>query len=627
MTAPMDNISPHTTAPFPLAAVKVASQAQDGLPPRLAPRVFAGAAISVAGAVLAGWLFDVATLRTLGPADQAATNPTAALLFALGGVALWLAASQRHETQRAVRLLCFVIAGVALACGLDAWAGLGAGFDQFLFGHAMQSTPDGRSNRIAPVPAFALALYAFAMLQMIRKSDRVGWAQAALLANLMLAMTALLAFMYRAGWFDSVGAATRMARPTAVGLAVLALGGLTLRPDAGLTLVLTSDGPGGALARRLLPAGFIVPVLLGMILLKGRRADLVEADLAIMLFVLASVTTFTALIGWNATQLHDSHEERARAEEALRDSEVRFRLLAENASDVVSLHDLDGCTLYVSPSCERVFGFTPDEMARMRPFAIVHPEDRARAMGHHEALLRGEPVTALTCRKLHKSGRHVWVETSWRPILNRMGKIVRLQAASRDVTERREYERQLEEAQAKLRAQQERLIDANARLETLAALDSLTGLKNRRAFEERLHEEISRARRSKESFALLLLDIDHFKNFNDSFGHPRGDDVLKDVARLLSRGVRDADLIARYGGEEFAIILPDTDRDGAKLMGERLRVAIEEHAWDVRPITASVGAAAWTDGASPESLIDQADRALYRSKQAGRNIVTLADAA
>ena len=361
-------------------------------------------------------------------------------------------------------------------------------------------------------------------------------------------------------------------------------------------------------------------------MLKGRRADLVEADLAIMLFVLASVTTFTALIGWNAAQLHDSHEERARAEEALRDSEVRFRLLAENASDVVSLHDLDGATTYVSPSCERVFGFTPEEMARMRPFAIVHPEDRARAMGHHEALLRGEPVTALTCRKLHKSGRHVWVETSWRPILNAWARSLGCSGLARCHRTPR-VRASARGAHAKLRAQQERLIDANARLEALAALDALTGLKNRRAFEERLHEEISRARRSKESFALLLLDIDHFKNFNDSFGHPRGDDVLKDVARLLSRGVRDADLIARYGGEEFAIILPDTDRDGAKLMGERLRVAIEENAWDVRPITASVGAAAWTDGASPESLIDQADRALYRSKQAGRNIVTLADAA
>ena len=623
----MDSISPRTTAPLPLPAVSVGPSTSAEMRPRIAPRLFAGATIALAVIVLVGWLLDVASLRALGPADHAATNPTAALLFLLGGGALWMAADPQDRTQRFTRALCIIVAGLALICYVDQLGGMNMRADQVLFGGALAATPDGRSNRIAPATAAALVMYAIAMLWLIRNSERVGFAQAGLLFVLLLAITALLGFIYHAGWFDSVGSMTRMARPTAAALAFLALGALALRPDAGVTLVLASDSPGGALARRLLPAGFIVPILMGFILLKARRSELLEADLAIMLFVLATVTTFTALIGWIANQLHDNHSERARAEEALRDSEVRFRLLAENASDVVSLHDLDGRVLYISPSCERVLGFTPEEMSRMRPFSIVHPEDRARATTHHEALLRGEPVPALTCRKLHKSGRHVWVETSWRPILNRAGKIVRLQAASRDVTERREYERQLEEAHAKLRAQQERLIDANSRLEALASLDSLTGLKNRRSFEERLQEEISRARRSKETFALLLLDIDHFKNFNDSFGHPRGDDVLKSVSRVLSRSVRDADFIARYGGEEFAIVLPDTDRDGAKLMGERLREAIEENAWDVRPITVSVGAAAWSDGASAETLVDQADRALYRSKQAGRNIVTLADAA
>lgn len=617
----------HSTAPLPLPAISV--EPTKAAPRRLqsVPRIFAGATLGISVIVLCGWLFDVPSLRAIGASEAAATNPTAAVLFALGAIALWLASAPKEDSQRAVRILCLGLFGIALACFVDAVSGYGVGIDQLLFGAAMQSTADGRANHIAPVSAAALLFFALALLVIARKFKGLAWAQAALLANLMLSGTVLLAFVYHAGWFDSVGSATRMARPTAYGLAFLTLGALAMRPNEGLTLVVTSTGPGGALARRLLPAGLGVPILLGAILLKVVRADLVKPDLAIMLFVLATVLTFTALIGWNATQVHRSHEERTHAEEALRDSEVRFRLLAENASDVVSLHDLDARALYVSPSCERVFGFTPEEVARMRPFAIVHPEDRARATAHHEALLRGEPVTALTCRHLHKSGRHVWVETSWRPILNRMGKIVRLQAASRDVTERREYERQLEEAKAKLQAQQERLIDANSRLEALASLDSLTGLKNRRAFEERLQEEISRARRSKEQFGLLLLDIDHFKNFNDSFGHPRGDDVLRSVGRVLSRSVRDADFIARYGGEEFAIVLPDTDRDGAKLMGERLRVAIEENAWDARPITVSVGAAAWIDGASAESLIDQADRALYRSKQGGRNLVTLADAA
>ncbi|MGQ0537808.1 MAG: diguanylate cyclase [Gemmatimonadaceae bacterium] len=624
---PMAHYTPRTTAPMPAISVAETPPAQ---PERslLGSRAAAVAAALLGSVILTGWLLDAPALRALGSGNHAATNPLVALLLTLGGAALWFATQPGNDAHRFARLLSLSVGSVAAFALVDAVSGFELGLDRVLFEEAMRSTPDGRHNRMSPASAFALALYASALLALLRRRNSVvKWAQGALLLNLLLALTVFLAFLYRAGWFESIGAATRMARPSALGIALLSLGALALRPQAGATLILISDGPGGALARRLLPAALALPILLGFILLEGRRSELVGAELAIMLFVVASIVSFSALVAWIATQLHESHVERARAEEALRDSEVRFRLLAENASDVVSLHDLGGRVLYASPSCERVFGFTPEDLARMRPFAIVHPEDRARATEHHEMLLRGDPVTALTCRMLHSSGRHVWVETSWRTILNRSGKVVRLQAASRDVTDRRESERKLEEAHATLRAQQERLIDANMRLEALASLDSLTGLKNRRAFEERLLEEIARARRTGQSFALLLLDIDHFKNFNDSFGHPRGDDVLKAVARLLSRGVRDSDFIARHGGEEFAIILPDTDRDGAKLMGERLRAAIEEHAWDVRPITASVGAASWVESATAETLIDQADRALYRSKQGGRNIVTLADAA
>lgn len=162
----------------------------------------------------------------------------------------------------------------------------------------------------------------------------------------------------------------------------------------------------------------------------------------------------------------------------------------------------------------------------------------------------------------------------------------------------------------------------------LASHDGLTGLKNRRAFEERLVEELARIRRSGQPVSLLLLDIDHFKAFNDSFGHPRGDEVLRSVARLLSRAIRDTDIAVRYGGEEFAIVLPNTDLEGAALMGERLRLAIEEAPWAERAITISVGAATATSHTTVVTeLLEHADRALSPSKQGGRDGVTLAEAA
>ncbi len=264
----------------------------------------------------------------------------------------------------------------------------------------------------------------------------------------------------------------------------------------------------------------------------------------------------------------------------------------------------------------------------MSPFAMAHPDDRDRLRRHFDDLLRGAPVTALSCRMLHKTGQHLWLEMMWRAIVDEDGRVSRLQASSRDVTERKDYERQLEETRRKLQVNQESLLEANARLAALASHDALTGLKNRRAFEERMVEELARIRRTGQPVTLLLLDIDHFKSFNDSFGHPRGDVVLRDVARLLSRAIRDTDIAARYGGEEFAIVLPNTGIEGAYEMGERLRRTIEEAPWAERAITISVGAAtAEHHGADLAELLEQADRALYRSKQGGRNRVTFAEAA
>ena len=160
-------------------------------------------------------------------------------------------------------------------------------------------------------------------------------------------------------------------------------------------------------------------------------------------------------------------------------------------------------------------------------------------------------------------------------------------------------------------------------MEALATLDGLTGLKNRRVFQERLAEEFYRAQRYHIALSLLLLDVDKFKQFNDTFGHPAGDEVLKIVARLLQNAVRDTDFVARYGGEEFVVLMPYTDQDAALKLAERLRSAIESAPWSKRPVTASFGVASLSPECdTEESLLSQADQALYQSKNAGRNRVS-----
>jgi diguanylate cyclase (GGDEF)-like protein len=177
---------------------------------------------------------------------------------------------------------------------------------------------------------------------------------------------------------------------------------------------------------------------------------------------------------------------------------------------------------------------------------------------------------------------------------------------------------------ARAKADRDLIADLNARLAELAATDGLTGLKNSRAFREALTSAGSFASRMDHPLSLILLDVDHFKSYNDTFGHLAGDDVLRTVGTLLRGQLRLHDLAARYGGEEFAVLLPATDDAAAQIVAERLREAIASHPWPLRPITASFGVAtlAVGDPASPPDLVAWADRALYASKRAGRNRVT-----
>ena len=189
--------------------------------------------------------------------------------------------------------------------------------------------------------------------------------------------------------------------------------------------------------------------------------------------------------------------------------------------------------------------------------------------------------------------------------------------------ELRQQNRGLGEAIIQLETTQAALKKANARLEELATFDGLTGLKNHRVFQESLKLEFSRSVRYRAELSLIMVDVDHFKQYNDAFGHPEGDKVLKKVASILARRVRDVDVAARYGGEEFAIILPNTHQGGAAELGERLRAAIESEPWVPRPVTVSVGVATRTgDTVNAHALLAEADTALYHSKLTGRNCST-----
>lgn len=164
------------------------------------------------------------------------------------------------------------------------------------------------------------------------------------------------------------------------------------------------------------------------------------------------------------------------------------------------------------------------------------------------------------------------------------------------------------------------------RVQELAIVDSLTDVFSRRYWMERFSQEIERSKKYKFNFSFLMVDIDHFKSFNDKYGHLVGDAVLKEVAKRIKQNLRQIDLIGRYGGEEFCVILIETDKAGAQFAAERIRQAVEAQGIRVYDedlkITVSIGISVFPeDSADKDALIDKADSAMYRAKQNGRNRV------
>ncbi|HID30334.1 MAG TPA: GGDEF domain-containing protein [Desulfobacterales bacterium] len=224
-----------------------------------------------------------------------------------------------------------------------------------------------------------------------------------------------------------------------------------------------------------------------------------------------------------------------------------------------------------------------------------------------------------------------WMDLSAFPLKNASGRVVGIIAHMKDITSRKQAEEVLKNAHNELaRRVEERtaeLAKANKQLEKLSVTDELTGLYNRRHLMRTLESEYKRALRHNRNLALLMLDIDHFKQVNDQLGHLCGDRVLQEIARVLKRNVRASDLVARYGGEEIAVILIEAGISAALEVAEKLRQEVETHAfmWDGKSlrVTVSIGAAAHPGKniQSWKQLLDTADQAMYRAKEAGRNRV------
>ncbi len=327
----------------------------------------------------------------------------------------------------------------------------------------------------------------------------------------------------------------------------------------------------------------------------------------------------------------------------------QYELMLECIGEGVYSIDANGICNSVNFETKRLLGYTEEEIIGRNVHDLFHHSyENGDPYDVHDCPIY-QSMQGSTTRKSddevfwHKDGRAIPVEYIATPMYE-AGNLVGAVISFMDITERRQLELQLrqqlerehavsvqlEAHRSEMESQQHELIEANkkleafnAKLERQAAEDGLTGLQNHIAFQDTLHREISRCQRYGSAVSLVMLDVDHFKFFNDTYGHPGGDEILREVGKILVSVIRSCDIAARYGGEEFAVILPETGEEQSRIAAERIRAAIEAAEWPLRPVTVSVGVATLDETAeTPALLVANADRALYCSKHSGRNCVT-----
>jgi diguanylate cyclase (GGDEF)-like protein/PAS domain S-box-containing protein len=315
----------------------------------------------------------------------------------------------------------------------------------------------------------------------------------------------------------------------------------------------------------------------------------------------------------------------------------RFQALFDRLPTACYACDADGVLYHWNRTASRLFGFEPPEVLS-RPLWDVFPADspdaqEAHIHAHRESLRRifaGESLPDEEIQTRDKYGNTLHLLCSTFPFLMPEGTILGAIRICQDITRHKELEQQaLAELHRATRLQQElekkqrELEKTNTRLAELVTTDGLTGLKNHRHFRERLEDSFAFAQRRDLPLSIILLNLDHFQRYNDTFGHPAGDEVLRAVATLLHENVCAEHLTARYGGEEFALMLTSTDSACAHATAERLREAIAERPWPLSALTISLGIATTTlHTPSPSALIEEASKALAHSKRSGRNRVT-----
>ena len=294
--------------------------------------------------------------------------------------------------------------------------------------------------------------------------------------------------------------------------------------------------------------------------------------------------------------------ERIRFEEALKRSEEKYRIIAENMTDLVIILDNKGVIHYASPSVTPVLGFPLEYFEGKNAVSIIHPDDLSDVQKQFHALFQSKGSFEAEFRNQHKTKKWIWFEAKGSYFVDEKSGEGFVLVVSRVIEEKKMLREKLTQ---------------------MAFHDELTGLPNRRLFQEIARQTLKEAKRNKEKCALLFMDIDKFKWVNDSFGHSIGDEFLKRFSDKIRSLLRESDVFARQSGDEFLAMLPNTDENEAARIAGRIIDSLQSE-WLIGDhsfaTTLSIGIAIYPNhGTSMDKLIANADNALYKAKENGRN--------
>lgn len=324
--------------------------------------------------------------------------------------------------------------------------------------------------------------------------------------------------------------------------------------------------------------------------------------------------------------------EQKEAEQALHDSEMRFRATFDQAAVGMAHISLDGQWLHVNDKICEILGYPREVLLDLTFQEITYPSDLNTDLTYLKQLLEGSIRSySMEKRYVRPNGAITWGNLTVALVRTPKGEPDYFVSVIEDIQSRKETEAALDEARKVYRLHLEQqvaerteaLVKANQELQRLAHQDALTKLSNRLAANERLRQEFLRLKRTEVPYCVLMMDIDHFKIVNDTYGHKTGDNVLEQFALMLTRALRATDFVARFGGEEFLAILPNTAIEGAVVIAEKIRHTIQDGTFPtVGTMTISIGVGlAHAEDANEDQAVRRADASLYRSKDEGRNAV------